>query len=194
MSADTSTDLLNARRATYARSLELRARARVAVTRVTQAVAHAGDAVYRARAVCATAWDGQLARWYARADRAAVLSYVQGRRAAGAPPVHPRGVVQARRRWRAVGAADATPGPHDHTPAHVGVWAQSGILAERRVLGRKGEVFIVREFDASDCPGPHTGPCLVFENHALVRRVWDYPCDWLGLSDVAVLALAGIDL
>jgi hypothetical protein len=184
--------MLDSHLAASSRSLELRTRASVALARSADVVARAVRLVERARVVYAAVWDGQLARWYVRADRAAAVQRGHRRRAAGAPSARQRGAAQARRREHRVGFADAAPEPHDQGRSHTHVWAQAEVLSERRVLGTNGEAFTIRELEAGACPGPHTGRCLVFENHSLVRRLWDYPADWLAMSDVAVLALAGI--
>jgi hypothetical protein len=184
--------MFDSRLAASSRSLELRARASVALARTADSVAHAVRLVERARVVYAAAWDGQLARWYARADLAAAVQRGHRRRAAAAPSTRQRGAAQARRRAHRVGSADAAPEPHDQGRRHTHVWARAEVLSERRVLGRNGEAFTIRELEAGACPGSRTGRCLVFENHSLVRRLWDYPADWLAMSDVAVLALADI--
>jgi hypothetical protein len=49
----------------------------------------------------------------------------------------------------------------------------------------------VRELDASGVPGARGPRCLVFENHEVVRRVWDFPATWETLPAAGLLRLAG---
>ena len=78
----------------------------------------------------------------------------------------------------------------------VGHWAHATVFAERHVSGSTADTasdsWIVRELDARAVPAAHGPRCLVFENHRVVRRLWDYPQGWLSLSDAALLAVAGV--
>ena len=48
----------------------------------------------------------------------------------------------------------------------------------------------IREIDAQTIPGARAPRCLVFENHTVVRRLWDVPASWRSLSVAALFCLA----
>ena len=82
-------------------------------------------------------------------------------------------------------------------------WAHAPVYATRLIDGvprahlgdEEGTAFeswTIRELDTRDLRGARGARCLVFENHAMVRRVWSYPPDWASLPAEALLRLAGI--
>ena len=48
----------------------------------------------------------------------------------------------------------------------------------------------VTERDARGDPGARGDHCLIFASSDAVRRVWDYPAAWRGLSSLALDALS----
>ncbi|HEX8848854.1 MAG TPA: hypothetical protein VF761_04900 [Gemmatimonadaceae bacterium] len=62
------------------------------------------------------------------------------------------------------------------------------ILRKRRV-GSGDDQWLIAEVDARRVPGGRADRCLVCQNEQVVRRLWDYPRDWFGLSEVALRAL-----
>jgi hypothetical protein len=48
----------------------------------------------------------------------------------------------------------------------------------------------VVEVDARDVPGVHAPNCLIFSRQDCVRRVWEYPANWLDLDDTELVALS----
>lgn len=62
------------------------------------------------------------------------------------------------------------------------------ILRKRRV-GTGDDQWIIAEVDARQVPGGRADHCLVCQNEQVVRRLWEYPANWYGLSDVALRAL-----
>jgi hypothetical protein len=72
-------------------------------------------------------------------------------------------------------------------------WGSATVFASRTISadasGPLLDAWVIREIDAHGIPGAVHARCLVFENDAVVRRIWRYPADWSALSDDAVLAL-----
>lgn len=58
-----------------------------------------------------------------------------------------------------------------------------------RVLQRDDEMWTVREMSAVRVPGSRGDYCLICESTTVVRRLWEYPDDWMSLSDAELLAL-----
>jgi hypothetical protein len=48
----------------------------------------------------------------------------------------------------------------------------------------------VREVDARAVPGARGARCLLFEAEGVVRRVWDYPADWMRLAPAELVSLS----
>jgi len=167
-----------------ARARALCERADAAIAQATAVVTQTGARVARAQVVYAAVWDARFERWCARPERP---SRRRSRRASG----------RALRRAAvpAVPSSAVPPEPSAFTGPHGGHWAHATVLGERRLGGAVdaiGESWIVRELDARSVPAAHGPRCLVFENHRLVRRLWEYPAAWLSLSDAALLAIAGL--
>ena len=82
-------------------------------------------------------------------------------------------------------------------------WAHAPVYATRVIdgvprtlLGDEESIafesWTIRELDTRALNGARAARCLVFENHAMVRRVWNFPPDWASLPAEALLRLAGI--
>lgn len=98
-------------------------------------------------------------------------------------------------------SAEDSSGAQTTPPTH---WARAIVYATRAVEGASVHAvgdgrpdghsavgtWTVREVDARAVPGARAPRCLIFENHELVRRVWDYPRAWRGLPAAALLRLA----
>jgi hypothetical protein len=61
--------------------------------------------------------------------------------------------------------------------------------SSERILQRGDETWTVREVDARHVPGTRGAQCLICESNAVVRRLWDYPDNWMSLTDDALMAL-----
>jgi hypothetical protein len=59
----------------------------------------------------------------------------------------------------------------------------------RTIVDASSREWRVQEEDASMVPGARGPRSLVFENHAVVRRLWRYPADWRSLPDDTLLLL-----
>jgi len=65
---------------------------------------------------------------------------------------------------------------------------------KRNILCRGAVHWLIVEMDCRGQPGVRAAHCLVCENTAVVRRVWQYPENWYSLSDdelIQVCDLAG---
>jgi hypothetical protein len=72
------------------------------------------------------------------------------------------------------------------------LWASAHVYASRTVPGTRAGDWTVRELDARGIPGGAAARCLVFENDAMVRRLWVFPPNWRELPDRRLIDL--IDL
>ena len=58
------------------------------------------------------------------------------------------------------------------------------MAADRRYLHASDHrIWTVEEIDARHVPGAKADRCLVFSTGSITRRVWNYPTDWMRLSD-----------
>ena len=115
-------------------------------------------------------------------------------RPAQGPSAGPRGgVVRARPRRVGAAAAEARPSSERADTPSRGTWAHAAVYASRVIEGglrnAPATSWTVREIDARDLPGSRGERCLVFEDHATVRRVWDFPADWVALPAAALIRL-----
>lgn len=94
-----------------------------------------------------------------------------------------------RRVQRRRAAASAYSPGHDAGPNGATAWASLPVIASRVVAGREGMPWTVRELDTRDMHRAQAATCLVFENHAVVRRCWHYPADWETLDDAALIQI-----
>ena len=60
----------------------------------------------------------------------------------------------------------------------------------RIVMDAQGNEWVVHEVDTPQA-WAHRNRCLIFSSPAVVRRVWQYPDEWVGLSSRALLDLLG---
>lgn len=58
-----------------------------------------------------------------------------------------------------------------------------------RILQRGDEMWTVREVSALSVPGARGARCLICESTSVVRRLWDYPANWMTLNDDELLKL-----
>jgi hypothetical protein len=58
-----------------------------------------------------------------------------------------------------------------------------------RVLDQGDHRWTVREVKADTVPGSSAPRCLICESDDIVRRIWRYPENWLGLSDDELLQI-----
>ena len=71
---------------------------------------------------------------------------------------------------------------------HVGEDSREAL--SRVVMDAHGNEWVIREVDTPQA-WAHGRRCLIFSCPAIVRRVWQYPEDWGGLSSRELLALLG---
>ena len=55
-------------------------------------------------------------------------------------------------------------------------------VLRRSYIDRDGLTWEVRQVAGADVPGARGGVCLVFESPVVIRRVWDVPPNWRGMS------------
>jgi hypothetical protein len=60
----------------------------------------------------------------------------------------------------------------------------------RIVMDAQGNEWVVHEVDTPQA-WAHGNRCLIFSSPAVVRRVWQYPDEWVGLSARELLDLLG---
>ena len=60
----------------------------------------------------------------------------------------------------------------------------------RIVMDTEGNEWVIHEVDTPQ-PWARGRRCLIFSSPAVVRRVWQYPDGWAGLSSRALLDLLG---
>ena len=112
------------------------------------------------------------------------------------------GIITTRDRKRLAASTESVDGPQASDDSDA-CWANRTVFASRTIIGNDprgigtiddppSKTWHVREIDARDIPGAKAERCLVFENHELVRRLWNFPKDWATLPAAEVLALAGI--
>lgn len=127
--------------------------------------------------------------WRAPVHRARAGRLLSAAAASGRVVRQPPRRRQATAREAGDGSSDGDGAPSAQAP-RPRVWAHATVLAERFAFDGKGAEWKVRELDARGLPGARCPRCLIFENHHIVRKLWDYPEDWLKLGDAALLALS----
>ncbi|HXT16001.1 MAG TPA: hypothetical protein VN706_10265 [Gemmatimonadaceae bacterium] len=60
-----------------------------------------------------------------------------------------------------------------------------------RILERGDEVWTLREVAAQLVPGSRGPRCLICESSTVVRRLWEYPENWMTLTDDELMTLCG---
>jgi hypothetical protein len=66
---------------------------------------------------------------------------------------------------------------------------ETGHESHERVVERGARRWTVREVNAAAVPGAAAPRCLICESDDVVRRIWRYPDNWLGLSDDDLLRI-----
>ncbi|HET6681212.1 MAG TPA: hypothetical protein VFG84_08415 [Gemmatimonadaceae bacterium] len=59
-----------------------------------------------------------------------------------------------------------------------------------RFYDNSGVDWRIYEVPSSRVPAPRGSNCLIFESDAAIRRVWNYPNDWQGLSEPELAELS----
>ena len=62
-----------------------------------------------------------------------------------------------------------------------------------RIVQRDDEMWTVKEVNALNVPGARGSRCLICESTSVVRRLWNYPANWMRLSDDDLLNLCSRD-
>jgi hypothetical protein len=58
-----------------------------------------------------------------------------------------------------------------------------------RIIQHGDNRWIVREVNAGSVPGSAAPRCLICESDDVVRRIWRYPENWIGLPDAELLRI-----
>jgi len=66
---------------------------------------------------------------------------------------------------------------------------ETGHESHERIVEQGAHRWTVREVNADAVPGAAAPRCLICESEDVVRRIWRYPDNWLGLSDDDLLRI-----
>jgi hypothetical protein len=83
-----------------------------------------------------------------------------------------------------------TPTPQQHLAFRSPIDASAPPVPKRQFTDARGNLWEVRERPAPREPWARGASFLLFESSGIVRRVWDFPSDWLTLKDAELEQLS----